>query len=415
MKMSAPPSLCRHLIGQQDVGFFRVLRGEKLLYDLCCAECASQLKANQTFEWFEADAENIAAIDEDDWELLGWVGKPGIEEDLHPFDDSLLTVEFPSEMAACRAVYPLDLERVLAFDGHDIGVFERETWIPLIPINWREEEDQNWANHALKARFHVSKSGRFAALVNDYGQFVQVFDLQEKRVTMQLNRGDYHPETQPFPVAFFQNDGHDLLVHAVDWNRLEISDSQNGELLTPRDAMKYETERPEHYLDYFHGALYISPDGKHVVDDGWVWHPIGSVAVWSLEDWLKNPFESEDGASRSELTWRNYHWNSPICWIDENRVAIAGIGFDDEAMLDGARIFDVAARRELAPIAGPLKNGRFWSDGARLFSIGVEGLEIWELESGARIGKIAGFAPQFQIESALLQIEGNHMTIWRFN
>ena len=414
--MSPVPRLCRHLIGQKDVGFFRVLRGEKLIYDLCCKDCAKVLEASQSIEFFDASAENFASTDEDIWELLGWIGEPGIEELLQPFDDSLQIVEFPPAMSACRALYPLDLNRVLAFDGQNIGIFEREKWIPLFPIDWREEENQNWGNHALEARFHVSQSGKFAALVNDYGQFGQVFDLHEKRVMMQLNRGDYQPETQPFPVAFFQNDGRDLLVHAVDWNRLEISDPQNGELLTARDAMKYEKEPPEHYLNYFHGALHVSPNGKHIVDDGWVWHPVGSVAIWNLEDWLQsNPYESEDGESRRELAFRNYYWNVPICWIDENRVAVAGIGFDDEAMLDGARIFDVAARRELAPIAGPSKNGRFWSDGARLFSTGAQGLEIWDLESGARIGKIAGFAPEFQVDGALLQIEGNCARSWRFS
>ena len=249
-------------------------------------------------------------------------------------------------------------------------------------------------------------------MVNDFGRFGAVFDLETALQTMNLDRGDYHPETQPFPAVFFAADGRDLLVHATNWNRLEISDPQNGELITPRAAMKYEDKNP-HYLDYFHGALHVSPNGEWIADDGWVWAPAGIVCVWNLENWLNhNVFESEDGASRRRLNQRDYFWNEPMCWLDDDRIAIEGIGSDDEMMIRGATIYDARRGQQLALLAGP--SGEYWSDGTRLFSVQSDGLHLWDVGKGARTGIVRNFRPQFQLQSALLQIEGNTMTIWRF-
>ena len=80
-----------------------------------------------------------------------------------------------------------------------------------------------------------------------------------------------------------------------------------------------------------------------ILDDGWVWHPVGIPATWSLERWSAgNVWESEDGPTRKILCTRDYYWDHAAAWIDETRVALGGIGEDDLDMIDGARIFDVA-------------------------------------------------------------------------
>jgi len=70
-------------------------------------------------------------------------------------------------------------------------------------------------------------------------------------------------------------------------------------------------------------------------------------------------------------------------------------------MLAGARIFDttqphVGERRwrwldEQSSFAGP--GGRFFSDGRHLYSTEDGGLSIWDLDAGARTGRIDDFAP----------------------
>lgn len=98
-------------------------------------------------------------------------------------------------------------------------------------------------------------------------------------------------------------------------------------------------------------------------------------------------------------------WEVAVAWLDDDRVAISGIGDDEAPMLPGARIFDVSCQgvppsgmredlrwaREVAVIAGP--TGSFFSDGACLFSSDPNGLSRWDAKRGERIGTLPGFRP----------------------
>ena len=405
--------VCPHLVAREEGECFRVLRGQQSLYDLCCSACAALAKADQALDFVSVCLPCVEKLDGNGVNISGWIGKPEVQEQPRAFDDSLISVSFPESLARCLAVVPLDEDRVLGFDGQAIHLYEPHGVSPIIELDWPHEQSEDWAGRTLKPRFCVSQNWQFVALINDYGRFGQVIDLKEAHVTMFLDRGDYHPETQPFPAAFFRKDGRDFLIHAVAWNRLEVSDPQTTEFQTARDAMHYESGdgRPEHYLDYFHGRLRVSPDNKWVCDDGWVWQPFGSIAIWNLDAWLENnPFESEDGSSKRQLGYREA-WDIPMCWLDENRLCVSGIGDDDE-LIDGVQVFDVADGRIVKMFAGP--RGSMWSDGARLFSVEERDLHTWDVEIGARTGIIKDFAPQFQIDNALVELDGSLMKIWRF-
>jgi hypothetical protein len=69
---------------------------------------------------------------------------------------------------------------------------------------------------------------------------------------MSIYREDYYAEHCPFPLAFVQRDSKWLLIHATQWNRLDVSDPATGELLTDRPLPQVETgkSRPKHDLDY---------------------------------------------------------------------------------------------------------------------------------------------------------------------
>lgn len=70
-----------------------------------------------------------------------------------------------------------------------------------------------FAGHTLTRRLHVSHNGEFAAVVNDYGQFGQVINLRSGRITLNLDGGDYHPETVPFSFGFASWQGNVVGVH----------------------------------------------------------------------------------------------------------------------------------------------------------------------------------------------------------
>ena len=76
-------------------------------------------------------------------------------------------------------------------------------------------------------------------------------------------------------------------------------------------------------------------------------------------------------------------------------------------------IFDGESGDLIGQFSGP--GGAFWSDGTRLFSTEEDGLHIWDVERGARTGILNGFRPQFQLENASAQIEGNTMTLRSFS
>ena len=92
---------------------------------------------------------------------------------------------------------------LLAEDGR-IGRFDAVSgaWDLLARASVPDEPDHEpWAGHRLRRRLHACPSGRFAAVVNDYGHHGQVIDLRTGAPTLTLHGGRHHPETVPFSLA----------------------------------------------------------------------------------------------------------------------------------------------------------------------------------------------------------------------
>jgi hypothetical protein len=319
---------------------------------------------------------------------------------------------------------------LLSVDGRVAQMnLETEAWTDVGRVSLISEPDHEpWVGHALTPRLHVSAAGDFVAIVNDYGRKGAVYRAGDQEPSIRLDNQGGHANTVPFSFAFVEHHGKSVVVHRTAWNRLDASDPSTGALLTDRGPTNFSEgeEMPDHYLDYFHGRLTVSPDGFRVLDDGWVWHPVGVVVVWSVGVWLdSNAWESEDGTTRSAIAARDYYWDHGMCWIGADRVAVAGIGEDDELMINGARIFSVNElvasgdryrgrhARELATFAGPA--GRFFSDARRLFSSESEGLSVWDVDDGIRIGRIDGFQPSHQHPSGeLVEIRGSMIRRWMY-
>lgn len=244
----------------------------------------------------------------------------------------------------------------------------------------------------------IAPDGRFAAVVEEFGVRGRVFDLFTGKAALPLERGDYHSEFSAFSLAFVSHRGRTLLIHATEWNRLDITDPATGELLTTRAPTEYarDEERPEHYLDYFHGRLHLSPNGDRIAEDGWIWHPIGVPRVWSLSRWLEeNVWESEDGPSIVEFPNRFYFWDGPMAWINDRNLALWGLGSDEEDMEPGIRIFDATTGEEIETFPGPVVTPQKswpWGAGRRgwiafdqfLYAVSpAEGsVSVWDVDTG---------------------------------
>lgn len=234
----------------------------------------------------------------------------------------------------------------------------------------------------------VSGDGRFVACFDRQGRHGAVVEVATGRVTMRLDRGDYFVRNRAWSLAFFTHRGRTLLVHATDWNRLDVSDPATAELLTPREHPPTE-ERPPHYLDYFHCSLAVSPDGRWVADDGWAWSPVGVVRAWSLERWLEeNVWESEDGPSARELCARD-EWDQSLCWLDERRLAVWGYGSTEGELAPAARLFEVEQGREAGwfPLGG---RGELVFD-EWLMCLGESSVDVYDADAGERLLHEGGF------------------------
>jgi len=119
-------------------------------------------------------------------------------------------------------------------------------------------------------------------------------------------------------------------------------------------------------------------------------------------------------------------WDHGVAWLNEETVAIAGIGDHDHDMVDGARIFDITSTgpasaewrsdwqwaREIVSFAGPA--GRFFSDGKWLYSAAKSGLSRWDPITGARTRHIDQFHPTHHHSGAgeLAQLSGGAILRW---
>lgn len=144
------------------------------------------------------------------------------------------------------------------------------------------------------------------------------------------------------------------------------------------------TKQPEHYLDYFHASLQISPDQSWVADYGWVWQPVGLLRTWNLRRWIEeNSWESEDGPSVRDLTWCGYFWDGPVCWLDSRNLAVWGYGREDEWLIPAVVVFNVEDGKQVRWFPGPQKNILF---DEYLFSWSTEnGMSVWDIESSERL------------------------------
>lgn len=295
---------------------------------------------------------------------------------------------------------------VLRADGEICGVDLRSGTItslctvelPGLPI----DDDNYFGKPALQ--LYANTSGTVCAIVADKGREGLVVVTSSGTITKRLDGGDYYQETVPFSACFVRVDGMDVFVYRTEWNRLDAMDPATGRSLTDRSIGPHEEngERPAHYLDYFHGQLWPSPDGSRVLDDGWVWHPVSIPRIWSVVDWIHfNPWECEDGASIVDLPARD-DWNTPACWMSDRFVAMWGLGeWDIEEVEEtrkrpGVRIFDATSTDRSSDdqwiIDIDETPRHLFSDGKHLFIVGQTCTTIWDIASRSRMAELANFS-----------------------
>lgn len=374
--------MCAHLVVEKPAGYVAFLTGTMFEYDLLCGDCADS--PDPAGGLVAVCAGCVARADE--WaSMAGWRGEPEVRH----LDRDLLGTWSTRD---CSAV-PLSAKSLAPLPGgwlvlSEDGLVEIPDDGPLgeaEPLAEAEPEEDG-PRHKHEAALHVSLDGRFAAVVIDYGRHGQLRDRRTGQLVRRLDRGDYHPDVQVFSATFAVVDGATVLIASSDWNRLDAFDPETGRCLTERPT---DDANAESYLDYFHAGLLLSPSGRLLCDDGWLWHPVAAPAIVDLTAWLGgDPHAAERPRFLGER-WGD--WGEPIAWIDEDTIAVQRIGPDELAMIDGIMIHSAATGERMGVFAGPA--GPMWGHDGLLYVNATEGLEVWDPALGARIGLLRGFHP----------------------
>ncbi|GGU23255.1 YncE family protein [Lentzea flava] len=257
------------------------------------------------------------------------------------------------------------------------------------PLVVEDYGDEAW-REAVPA-LHTSPDGRYAAVVNDYGNLAVVVDLASGEVVLSLDRDHVHTATTtPFPIAFLPGD---RVVAATHVNRLDVVDLTTGAVLTER-----ETD-----FSLYHGRLTVSPCGRWFLDDRWVWHPFGLPSVVDVDHWLRTGGDP-DGVALSD---RDGVWDQPAAWVSSEVVAIQRIGTRYEEMIDGVELYAVPDGPPLKPVEGP--SGRMWAHRGLLYVSATAGLEVWDPERGARVGLVEGFRPIAHREGTFAELRDGQL------
>lgn len=172
-------------------------------------------------------------------------------------------------------------------------------------------------------RASLSSSGRHAVIYTERGTKALVLGLDGPRLVRELNRTYYHAGDYDYPIALGTLfDGRDVVVHCPNnYNVLEIEDLESGRLLAAGSGSR----------DVFHSRLDISPDGRHLLVAGWVWHPYGTMEVYDLGQALGDPASLDRPGVMATSPGADAEV-AAACWLSADRVAVATNDevFDDE-------------------------------------------------------------------------------------
>ncbi len=229
---SRTKKVCSHLLNASSkyVQYVQRFTGDGRDYDLLCRRCGERPEKADLRRVCSLCFEKVA--DEGSWE--GIIGAPQI---LHRetgvyFRHRTLTIPNVSE-GTLLAIHPV--------------CEQPHTWLALttdgdiLRLNLAGQSADLAARVPDKAlltspmAMHVSPGGTMVAILQKRGPKGVVLDLMTGKATMGLERGDYHVEHYDFSCAFFELNEKLYLVHATDWNRLDVSCPHSGRCLTARN------------------------------------------------------------------------------------------------------------------------------------------------------------------------------------
>ncbi len=206
------------------------------------------------------------------------------------------------------------------FKRYDVGVQHLES------LAWQKDAVVDYLNGGVKYfrdgtieefqipimypyRFDsVEATGNFVVFYERYGTKALLIK-QNLHMIRELNRNYYYAEDYAYPITGFQlPDGRDAIIHCPkDYCSLDVELVEGGDCLTKRE---YKSE------DYFHSKLQVSLDGRYLVENAWVWHPVSVVQCYDIQQALQDPAHLDGRGIQIPQ-------GGSCCWEPEN-VTICG-------------------------------------------------------------------------------------------
>lgn len=172
----------------------------------------------------------------------------------------------------------------------------------------------------------ISPCGQAAAVSNRFGRHATVVSLQTGRTLLELSRGTYHFNVSTYPLAFAERGQELVLIHGVDWNRLDLTVvlPEAGTVAADIIHTEASSDLQKDDLDYFHGQLHVSPDHTYIAETGWAWSPTGITRVWNLSNGAQNKPATGEGEQLNAIWTPLSDWDLPMVWLDNERLAVWG-------------------------------------------------------------------------------------------
>jgi hypothetical protein len=197
-------------------------------------------------------------------------------------------------------------------------------------LKLNEEVDHNINFKVFPFRFdkvqnlRVEEALPYFAIAEDYAQKGLVLSIDDPQYYFPFERGDYHVKHCCFPLALYKKDEQYFLLHGSDWNRIEQI------CLTTKNAMipPFSKNDEEKEIDYFHSSIQLSPNKKEFLSNGWVWQPYDIIYRFKLEDMQAGKLNDFQDIQIPIGT--GYNWDRPLCWINNNLIAIGYNPREDE-------------------------------------------------------------------------------------
>ncbi len=364
--------VCDHLKNQTEEEYIKFFTGLKKEFICICLNCDANKKKTVI---------NFSYLDETEIEDLYLEEIKGRPELIENIDENIFLKHEYKKIdifAEKNILFTLALEKsdgdeyLFLTDDRKLFTFNFEILeINELPLMIEKSKIDFNKNIEIK----ISADYKLLAVYNLRGQYGMVYNLEHMTELIELNRGDYHVEVTPYTFEFFEYNNKTLMITARDWNMIDVIDPYSKQVLTKRDWD--HSNRKDSSMPEFRSSVYISPDKKWIVEDGWAWHPIGAIFRWDLNKWIeKNKWEANSGKSLKCIKTALYSWGNPVEWLDNNRLMVWGYGNDDDYILPAIVIYDINTCEELNWFYGPGNNITY--DGF-LFSFNKK--SIWDEKS----------------------------------